>query len=200
MCWLSIRIWLHQVLTVNFRAIAASTPKRILDGRYRWRACERLGIRADERVIDPPGGGIAYVVSKNLQRRHLTEPQRAMIAADMAKLLHGERKAEARMQASVTQREAAKLIDVARSSVQLARQIQEKAAPDVAAAVRTGQLSLRAATETFKPRPLKTKAQLEADALAAKLDLNRCRSAFGLGGTGSAPGRAPDGYREPSSR
>lgn len=53
---------------------------KILDGRNRARACEKIGIKpktVDYRGTDPLG----YVLSLNLARRHLNESQRAMVAA-----------------------------------------------------------------------------------------------------------------------
>src|SRR5438552_2696031 len=54
---------------------------RILDGRNRARACDQLGIPMRwERYGGPPGGEVAYVLGKNVRRRHLTDDQRAAIA------------------------------------------------------------------------------------------------------------------------
>ncbi len=54
---------------------------KILDGRNRHRACEALGIEPEscelEECIDP----VAYVLSANLHRRHLSESQKALVAA-----------------------------------------------------------------------------------------------------------------------
>jgi N6-adenosine-specific RNA methylase IME4 len=52
---------------------------RILDGRHRYRACLELGIAP--RTIDYTGDApLAYVVSLNIARRHLTADQRAVLA------------------------------------------------------------------------------------------------------------------------
>ena len=63
---------------------------QVLDGVHRLRACTELG-------LDPPtkqwngehGTPLAYVLACNLQRRHLTESQRAMAAAKLATIQHG---------------------------------------------------------------------------------------------------------------
>jgi hypothetical protein len=55
---------------------------RILDGRNRARACEKLGKIPDYRTYegDDPWG---FSVSENMARRHLDESQRAMVAAKL---------------------------------------------------------------------------------------------------------------------
>jgi hypothetical protein len=63
---------------------------KILDGRNRWRACEKLGIKpktTDYRGDDPVG----FVLSLNLTRRHLTPSQRAMVAAKISTVGAGAR-------------------------------------------------------------------------------------------------------------
>jgi ParB-like chromosome segregation protein Spo0J len=52
---------------------------QILDGRNRYRACQDVGVtpRADTYIGDDP---IAFVISLNLQRRHLTPGQKADVA------------------------------------------------------------------------------------------------------------------------
>ena len=53
---------------------------KIIDGRRRWLACERADVEPDIIPVDPVDP-VAYVLSLNLHRRHLTESQRAMIGA-----------------------------------------------------------------------------------------------------------------------
>ena len=64
----------------------------IVDGRHRWRACERLGIDCPTMEWDGSGSLVEYVVSLNLRRRHLTEGQKAVLALDVLPLLAAEAK------------------------------------------------------------------------------------------------------------
>jgi hypothetical protein len=63
----------------------------VLDGRNRLRACQEAGIAPgfvdfDEAKDGPP---LAFVLAKNLYRRHLTEGQRAVKAEEMVTSKHG---------------------------------------------------------------------------------------------------------------
>lgn len=80
---------------------------------------------------------MAYVVSHNLHRRHLSESQRAMVAAKVARLKHGQR-ADASIDASATQPEAARMLNVSRPSVQRARQVIDHGTPELVQAVEAG--------------------------------------------------------------
>jgi ParB-like chromosome segregation protein Spo0J len=70
---------------------------QVLDGRNRYKACQELGIEMDfceiedKEDFDP----IAYVLSHNLHRRHLTTSQRSDVAGKVATMRHGgDRKSE----------------------------------------------------------------------------------------------------------
>jgi len=89
----------------------------ILDGRNRYKACEELGIRLDFEEVelgedadkfDP----LAYVITHNLHRRHLHQSQRAMIAAKMATLKHGQKKDDSDRSNELSQDDAARLLNV----------------------------------------------------------------------------------------
>ncbi|MGH7139552.1 MAG: hypothetical protein ACREHD_27720 [Pirellulales bacterium] len=54
---------------------------RVLDGRNRLRACELAGVKPRFVEWDGCGSPLAFVLSRNLHRRHLAESQRAIIAA-----------------------------------------------------------------------------------------------------------------------
>ena len=65
---------------------------KIVDGRNRYRACQKLGIEPDTRVWDGVGSLVSFVVSLNLQRRHLTSSQKATVAMDVLPILEAEAK------------------------------------------------------------------------------------------------------------
>lgn len=69
---------------------------------------------------------VAHVLSLNLHRRHLSESQRAMVAAKLATLKTGEKKSNAQICAP-TQEEAAKQLQVSRRSVQAAKKVLKEA-------------------------------------------------------------------------
>lgn len=71
-------IWLHQ--------------GQIIDGRNRYRACRSLGIEPLTRTWDGKGSLVAFVVSLNIHRRHLTSGQRAIVALDIEQMLATEAK------------------------------------------------------------------------------------------------------------
>jgi ParB-like chromosome segregation protein Spo0J len=76
------RIW------VDAGAGNGTLKPQILDGRNRFRACEIANVLpqfVDYEGADP----VAFVVSKNLRRRHLSPSQKAMAAADLAQLANG---------------------------------------------------------------------------------------------------------------
>jgi len=65
---------------------------RIIDGRNRERACRELGIPLKTREWSGKGSLVAFVVSMNLHRRHLSSGQRAMIGEAMLPMLEDEAK------------------------------------------------------------------------------------------------------------
>ena len=112
---------------------------RIIDGRNRWLACRRAGIDCPSRSYEGQDGAelIAFVVSLNDKRRHLTVDQRAAIAAEIANLGHGQKKADTA--AAVSQPEAARLMGVSVDSVQRARAVK-RADPELHAKVKRGEI------------------------------------------------------------
>lgn len=126
---------------------------RILDGRNRYMAARDLGL--DFPVVDFDGtdaDALAYVLSTNLHRRHLTESQRAAVAAKLANMRDGDvsrfsqsanlHSGEA---AQVSLGQAAEMLAVSRRSVATAKSVLDHGAPELIAAVERGEVAVSAA-------------------------------------------------------
>lgn len=120
----------------------------ILDGRNRHKACVEVGVEPITRPWDQRGSALSFVVSKNLHRRHLSESQRAMVAAKIANMGSGVRtdlpSIDGRL---VSQPQAAKLLNVSTTSVERAVVIRDKGVPELQSAVDSGKTSVWAARE-----------------------------------------------------
>jgi N6-adenosine-specific RNA methylase IME4 len=128
----------------------------LLDGRNRWRAALAAGIAItgkDIRQFDPKKDGdpLAFVISKNLQRRMLDESQRAMVAAKLANMRQGERTDLPSIEGkSISQTDAAMMLNVGRASVERAKTVQRDAVPEIVKAVEQGQLAVSLAARASK--------------------------------------------------
>ena len=135
---------------------------QILDGRNRYRACQRLGrdcATRDYSGNDPLG----FVLSMNLQRRHLDESQRGMIAARLATMRQGERTDLVEISTKLSQEQAAGVVHVSRETVVAAKKVLQDGAPELAQAVEAGTLTVSAAVPlTVLPREDQLTALQEA--------------------------------------
>ena len=115
---------------------------KILDGRNRYRACEAAGLEPTFTVYtgDDP---VAYVISLNLRRRHLSESQRAMVAAKLATLKLGDNQHSEGLPIG----RSSELLTVGERSVARAREVQEYGAPELIHAVEQGAVSVSAAAD-----------------------------------------------------
>lgn len=132
---------------------------QILDGRNRYRAAMAMGVSCPTREYegeDPTG----FVVSLNLHRRHLSESQRAMVAAKLANMPQGARTDIASIEAT-SQTQAAELLNVGRASVQRARDVIENAPAEVVHAVEQGAMSVSLAAKVVD-LPDEYKAEIAA--------------------------------------
>ena len=126
-------VWLH-------------SDGRIIDGRNRYRACRDLGVEPMYRTWDGGGSLVSFVVSLNLHRRHLTESQRAMIAAKLATMGEGRPEKTGSIDL-VSQSQAATLLNVSVPSVKRARVVYTNGEPDLVDAVERGDVAVSAAAE-----------------------------------------------------
>jgi ParB-like chromosome segregation protein Spo0J len=121
--------------------IIVDPKNRIIDGRNRAAACEIAQVKPVTTVFDGSDREVlAMVVSENIHRRHLSDKQRAMIAAEIANLpAHrpSDKSADRRTSSEpvVTQEEAAELMNVPERTLQRARMVKVNAVPEVQDAV-----------------------------------------------------------------
>lgn len=123
---------------------------QILDGRNRYRAASSQGVEFEVREYegDDP---VSFVVSLNLHRRHLTESQRAAVAAKLANIEPGQFVGNQHVPSAnlrtpaVSQADAAKLLNVSTRSVTSAKKVIEEAAPELVQAMDEGRASVSAA-------------------------------------------------------
>lgn len=143
---------------------------------------------------------IAFAKSANEMRRHDEPNQRAITAAKLANLRKGGNagvtKVNAAVAALVTQEQAAAMMDVSRESVQRARVVIEKGAPELVDAVERGEVSLSAGGEIARLAEPHQKAIVgrggeEAAKEAARLREERREQAKKI-----APARSPEEQRE----
>ena len=134
---------------------------RILDGRNRYMAARDLGLDFPVAEFDGTSAeALAYVLSTNLHRRHLTESQRAAVAAKLANMTRadaGRMGAEAQGKATanlpepqsapVSNAQAAEMLNVSERSVRTAKKVIEHGAPELVAAVEKGEVSVSAAAD-----------------------------------------------------
>jgi ParB-like chromosome segregation protein Spo0J len=144
---------------------------QILDGNNRYRAGFKIGYRFKETdywVFDPKvhGDPLAFVVSRNLHRRHLTESQRATIAATLVTTRLGYNQYN---KSTVTNEQAAKMLGVSEATVKMAKTVAEKAAPEINKLVQNGELRLGAAAELLRTAKRNKIAKEQQVALLAKI-------------------------------
>jgi N6-adenosine-specific RNA methylase IME4 len=119
----------------------------IIDGRNRALACKNLKRAVACRVYH--GGSestLAFVLSQNLSRRHLTESQRAMVATRIADMRQGTRTDLASNEAK-SQSEAAEELGVSRSSLQRAAKVRKNGVPELAEKVDQGKVAVAPASD-----------------------------------------------------
>jgi hypothetical protein len=147
----------------------------VIDGRERYDACKALNIFPTCADLEEPEEGkgvdlMAYVISANLHRRHLTTSQRAIIAGRISTGKLGDNQ---HTEEFITIEEAAKLLNIGDKSVKRGRKVLDECAPDVIAAVEAGTLKVSTAEKLKAERdktaasanPQSTKTAKRLDAL-----------------------------------
>jgi ParB-like chromosome segregation protein Spo0J len=154
---------------------------KILDGRHRYAACRQAGVAPRFTEFAGPDP-VAFVLSKNLHRRHLTAAQKAAIAAEALPLLEERERERQRAAAEVTnlklgrktneetlpqkiaeafseaREQAAQLTGSNRQYVSDAKKIREQA-PEVFEAMKAGAVSVPEA-KALAAQPETERAQM----------------------------------------
>jgi ParB-like chromosome segregation protein Spo0J len=148
---------------------------KILDGNNRYKAFLKAKIEytlKDEHFyqFDPKNQGdpLTFVISANLHRRHLTESQRAIVAAKIVTMKLGDNQHKS---SKVSNADAAKMLGVGEATVKMAKDVAAKAAPEINAMVQKGELRLGAAKQLLdkpKDQQLAELNRINAEREAAK--------------------------------
>lgn len=125
----------------------------LIDGRNRLRACLKLGIPFKDVEMPDDFDVCSYVVSANIHRRHLTDSQRAIIAAKLANLKAGRPSKEIPPNGGITTNQAAKQLKVPTRTVERAKEVIDKGSPDLVKAVEQGAVPISKAAKIAKTGP-----------------------------------------------
>lgn len=144
--------------------VLAPDGDTIVDGRNRYRACEKAGRDPIFTTLGPhytDEAIVAYIISANLRRRELDVGQRAMIGLEIERhlakgqgtrtdiqLCQNSGKVGRRPRAT---KQAADRVGVSHDSISKAKKVEAEA-PDLAAEVRAGTKTLDAANKEVKAR------------------------------------------------
>ena len=127
----------------------------ILDGRNRYRACAMCSPPIEPKTrkwAGEKGSEISFVIDLNLKRRHLNESQRAMVAARLEGLGHGGDRSKMPI-GSLTRAQASAAMGVGERTTARAREVIEKATPEVIAQIDAGDMPVSfAATIADAPK------------------------------------------------
>jgi ParB-like chromosome segregation protein Spo0J len=122
---------------------------QILDGRQRYEAAKQAGHELTENDFVELKSGedpLKFVVSQNVNRRHLNESQRAIIAANIANLQKGANR-HTIVDSSIELPTAAKMLNVSEASVKRARNVLDKAAPQLLEQIKQGKIRVGAVSK-----------------------------------------------------
>ncbi len=166
-----LRAMADDIADHGLREPIATLEGRILDGRCRYLACKIAGVepRFESHDGEEP---ISYVLSRNFHRRHLTQPQRAMVAARLANLKLGANQHSEGVPIGT----AAVMLNVSQRSVARAKEILRCGTPELVQAVESSEVSLLAGTQISRMPQQRA------------LKFNRPGSSLALPDSGSGPG------------
>jgi hypothetical protein len=144
----------------GFQESVTLYKNQILDGRNRYKAAIELDMIDDlpiseiddDHQFDP----FQWVISRNLHRRHLTESQRGMVAARLARLSVGRPSKEIGSIEHINApslEKAAEQLQVGKETVKRAKSVLEHGSPELIAAVDSGEVAVSRAATVAKTTP-----------------------------------------------
>jgi hypothetical protein len=136
---------------------------KVLDGRNRYRACRALGINPPIREYDGNGPPLAFVLSQNLHRRHLSASQLALIGAKVKPLLAEEARQRmlagraadpgAKLPQGKARDQAAAAVGVSPRSIDAASKVLNEGSEELIDAVAAGEVSASVAADLAELPP-----------------------------------------------
>ncbi|MEH2325884.1 MAG: DNA methyltransferase [Nostoc sp.] len=154
-------------IAINGQGIAITVLKKtneIIDGRHRYEVCKELGIKPKIDHVDLTEPQILWkVISLNIKRRHLSESQRAAIAADIANLQNGTNQYQTKVApqicgATFSIKEAAEQLSVSTRTIESAKSIKSSF-PEVWEYIRNGEVTVADAYQ-IRTEPEKIKQEV----------------------------------------
>jgi len=127
--------------------IQLSGDGQLLDGRSRLLACAEIGIEPETEIVETDDP-VAFVVAKNVTRRHLSPGELAVVADKLARLPRGRPSSERPKER--TQDEAADLMRASRRTVQRVAALRAGGREDLYEAVARGEITPAAAGKRMK--------------------------------------------------
>ena len=121
---------------------------KILDGRNRYNACNDAGVEPNFVVYEGEDA-LCYVISLNLNRRHLNEGQRAMIGARLANMKSGTRTdlTSGKSALGLSNKDASDKLNVSERIIKSAKKVQKEGIEDLQKSVEAGRVSVSAASD-----------------------------------------------------
>lgn len=159
-----IRELSEDILAHGLRTPIVLYENKILDGRNRYRACNLVNVEPKIRQFTS-GDPLAFIMSANVHRRHLTESQRALVAAKIANLKPGRPTQEinsANLPIKKSNAQAAKDLSVSERSVRTAKEVLAEAPKKDIAAIESGKKTVSGvAKEIAKAKAAKPAQHLD---------------------------------------
>jgi hypothetical protein len=149
--------------------ITLSKDGLILDGLNRYRACKE----ANTSPTFAPYQGtdeLGFVLSKNLNRRHLTESQRADVAAKLVTMKKGDNQHTVEggqiCTPKVSIKQAAKMLKVSERSVKSAKAVQQSGDEELIEKIANGEMAVSKAEKMVKFERFKVTKKVAAPDVA----------------------------------